>query len=88
MRYLNVGETEFTNANGETKVLKDIRPPVVSENAFVVEDVTDELDMLAVRSYGDNAEPLWYNIADQNWTKIIERYFRLEDIKRFEVPLI
>lgn len=88
MRYLNVPELDFTNADDITKTLKDIRVPEVSDSYFVVEDFIEALDMLAVRSYGDNGEPLWYHIADQNWKNIVNHKFDISKIKRYEVPIL
>lgn len=88
MRYINTPDLEFTNADGITKTLKDIRVPPTSTNYFIVEDFIEALDFLAVRSYGDNAEPLWYHIADQNWKDIVNYKFDLSKIKRYEVPIL
>jgi len=88
MRYLNIGTEIFTNSDGESKSLKKIRPPVVSDKVFIIEDEVDYLDGIAVRAYGDNAEPLWYHIADQNWKNIVEKYFELLKIRKLEIPIL
>ena len=88
MRYIQVPSITFTNARGETIVLKDIRPIASYSRAFDFgNSAGDPLDLVAIKAYGDHSEAMWYKIADQNIKEIVEKKFRLDTIKTLSVPI-
>ena len=87
MRYTNIGDISFKNIRGERKTLKDLRPLVSYDSAFQVDNDGEFLDSVANKVYGDDSEPLWFRIADQNVKQLVARKFDLSKIKRYDVPV-
>ena len=88
MRYTNIENVEFTNARGETIILKDLRPLVTLSREFEMGNQAGEpLDLIAVKAYKESSEPLWYRIADQNIKEIVSRKFDLSKINVLKIPV-
>ena len=90
MRYLEINTISFTNKDGNTFPVKDIRP-IPSESVSLALPVVDEtmLDEIASRSdiYGEFGEDQTYRIFDANVVKLLENNFDVSKLAEVRIPL-
>jgi hypothetical protein len=80
----------FTDINGKTYTIKDIRPIVPAASSFSVDKRADELlDSIAVRPevFGDGGEDKVYKLFDQNSVAIVDANFDLTQIRKVRIPI-
>lgn len=89
MRDLAVDNIIFTDKNGKSYEIKDIRP-IPSYTVLTKINVSGELffDEIASREeiYGEGKEDLAYKIFDANVRSIIEANFNTTKIKELIIP--
>jgi len=91
MRYLDVPTINFTDANGVTREVKDIRAIPEYRTQFVFPNKEGiELDEFVSRPtiYGEGNEDLLYTFVDANKIKMVENNFRFDRLKEFVVPVV
>ncbi len=90
MRYLTIDTISFTNKDGNTFPVKDIRP-IPEEPVSLSIPVVDEtmLDEVASRSdvYGEFGEDQTYRLFDANVTKLLENNFDVSKLAEIKIPL-
>jgi len=87
MRDSAVDTITFTNADGETISVKEMREFIsFTAKGKYNPKVGDSLDLIAVQTYGDDQESQDYKIYDQNVRKIVEADFNLDKIRELEIP--
>jgi hypothetical protein len=90
MRYEPINTISFINKNGVTVNIKDIReyPPYETYLSLNIK-AEDKIDEIATRFeiYGDEAEGESYKIIDNNIIKLFEANFKLDKIKKLDIPL-
>lgn len=89
MRYELVDTIAFTDVNGKTRNIKDMREyeeQVLS--SFVNINGSEFIDEIATREefYGESSEFEIYKIVDHNIIKLFESGFDLNKIKKLEIP--
>lgn len=90
MRYINIGTVSFTNKNGITVPVKEIRPIPEEPILFELKISNDaELDEIASRSdvYGEDFEDQAFRIFDANIVAIVENGYDLSKIRKLGIPL-
>jgi len=91
LRYNNIRNIEFTNANGNVYKIKDRRPIPVYKVLTNYNKTSDEFgDEIAVKReiYGENAESLAYRIFEANTVALIENRFDFTKLKNIVIPTI
>jgi len=90
MRYIEVDTISFTDIDGNSYPVKDIRPIDTETIAYEI-DVKDGdlLDEVASRKevYGDNGELQSYRLFDANIVKLTEAGFKIQGLKTLKVPV-
>jgi hypothetical protein len=89
-RYINVDTITFTNYNGNSYPVKDIREiteQTINQEIDINKD--DLLDEVASRNevFGENGEIQSWRLFDANIITLTENNFRLTNIKKLKVPL-
>jgi len=89
-RYSDIDTITFTDVNGNSYPVKDIR--LISSQTFALEidrSEHDLLDEIASRReiYGDFGEVQSWRIFDLNIVKFTEANFSLTKIKRIKIPV-
>lgn len=90
MRYNNIDIISFTNNNGDSFPIKDIRPIPSEPISFSVVPVGDvDIDEIASRKnvYGDLAEDQSYRIFDANVVELVENEFDASKLSEISIPL-
>lgn len=90
MRFNQVETISFTDINGVTRPVKDIRPIPEQALSFTVElKQGDSIDEIASREnvYGAGAEGQAHRIFDFNITEIVDAGFDLSKLKRLRIPV-
>lgn len=90
MRYFAIETISFTDKNGRTVPIKDVRPiPELLINFEIDTKENDTLDEIASRKeiYGDNAEDISYKIFDANIIELFESEFDMSKIRRLKIPV-
>lgn len=85
-----VGTVVFTDVNGKTYTIKDIRPIEPAATFFEVQKSTNELlDSVAVRQdvFGDGGEDKVYKLFDQNSVAIVDAGFDLTQLRKIRIPI-
>lgn len=89
MRFISNGiKIDFQReSTGTSHTLYDILPFAASdtEGSLQVSETT-EIDAIAVKAWGRNAEPSWYRIADHNREVLFDRDLDFSQIKEFSIP--
>lgn len=89
MRYIDVDTIEFTDVNGKTYAVKDIRPLEDLTTAIIIPVVDGlMLDEVASRPdvFGIDQEGLTYKFLDLNAEKLTEQRFEVNNLVRLRVP--
>lgn len=90
MRYEAVDNVSFTNKDGKTVNIKDMReyPDYQTITSIKIQDI-DKVDEIASRDeiYGEDAEGEAYKIVDHNIIKFLENDFDMSKIQRINIPL-
>jgi len=90
LRYLTIDTISFTDKDGNTFPVKDIRP-IPSEPVSLAVPVVAEtmLDEVASRNgvYGEFGEDQTYRLFDANVTKLLENNFDVSKLAEIKVPL-
>jgi hypothetical protein len=89
MRYTNIETITFTDIDGKSTAVKDMRlipPQTIVKTISVIGSI--ELDEIASRKdiYGDGGENLSYKIFEANLLEIAERRFDLSRIRSLKIP--
>jgi hypothetical protein len=89
MRYTNIETITFTDIDGKSTAVKDMRlipPQTIVKTISVIGSI--ELDEIASRKdiYGDGGENLSYKIFEANLLEIVERRFDLSRIRSLKIP--
>jgi hypothetical protein len=89
MRYTNVETITFTDIDGKSTAVKDMRllpAQTIVKTISVIGSI--ELDEIASRKdiYGDGGENLSYKIFEANLLEIVERRFDLSRIRSLKIP--
>jgi len=89
MRYVDIENITFTDINGNSFEIKDIRP--IPEQQLLTSlklSKNDFIDEIASRPsiYGDGAEDLTFKIVDLNIIKIVESKFNFDNIRTLKIP--
>lgn len=92
MRYQNIADITFRNANGKSLILKDMREyPKVQTTMVNLSNVKefDKIDEIATRTeiYGAEAESESYKIFDANIVNLFDNRFNMAKIKNLSIPL-
>ena len=90
MRYNSIDNITFTDYNGDSFLLKDIRPIPNEAISFSINPSGDiDLDEVASRKevYGDLAEDQSYRIFDANIVKLVENDFNNKMLNEIKIPL-
>ncbi len=90
MRYIGIEDIEFTDINGNTVVVKDMREySDYNLMAIIKINENDMLDEIACRDevYGEGNESMSYAIFEMNREKITENDFSLSKIKSLMIPM-
>jgi len=85
-----VGTRIFTDINGKTYTLKDVRPIVPAASSYSVDKSgTELLDSVAVKPevFGDGGEDKVYKLFDQNCIAIVDANFDLTQLRKIQVPI-
>ena len=91
MRYNRIPDITFTDINGNSNPVKDIRPIREFESAQDIKLLKgDFLDEIISRkeSYGDDQEDLTFAIVDHNIVKIVESGWDLSKLKKISLPIV
>jgi hypothetical protein len=91
MRYLSVPTISFTDANGNTWPVKDIRPITsFAKGQTIPYEQGTRIDELACRPqyYGKNQEGLSWAIFEANIVPLTEQNFDLTNIRTLIIPVI
>lgn len=91
MRYIDVDTITFTDINGKSYPVKDIRPISTQTLAFEIDTKeNDLLDEIASRRevYGDFGEVHAWRIFDLNIVRLTEVDFDMSKTKRLKIPLL
>lgn len=89
-RYINIPTVIFTDKDGKSYPIKDIRPIPKEETAFTIDlKEGDDIDDIATRPnvYGDGAEGMAYRIWDANIVQMYEADFDTAKMKTLRIPL-
>lgn len=89
MRYFEIDNISFTNSNGKTVYIKDVRPiPEYVTATYINLKNGDTLDEIASRKeiYGDGAEDQSYKIFEHNIVEICDANFDLNKLKKMKIP--
>ena len=89
-RYLNVDTITFTDINGRSYPVKDIRPISTQVLNFTTAlKKGDLLDEIATRPevFGDFAENQAWRIFDSNVVELTQVDFDLSQLKRLKIPI-
>jgi len=89
MRYLQVSTVSFTDANGNTRPVKDMREiPSYTEGQSVLRRADELLDEVASRPecYGSDGEIQTYLIWEANAAAILDANFDLTTLRKVFVP--
>lgn len=90
MRYYRIDDIVFTDKDGVSKTIKDMRKIESFDEWLEIEkNENDFFDEIATRPdvYGNDAELLVYRIFDANITEIIDNVFDFTLIKRVKIPV-
>jgi len=90
LRYLDIDTISFTDKDGNTFPVKDIRPiPVEATSLSIPPNSATMLDEVASRSqvYGDLGEDQTYRIFDANTTLLLENNFNVSKLAEIKIPL-
>ena len=88
MRDFDVADMIFTDINGKSFVVKEMREyptDVTLRQAYKVRS-EDTLDLIAVKQYGEGTESDSYKIFDYNREAIVDNQFSLKGIKSIGIP--
>jgi len=91
MRYGDVDNITFTNANGKVYNIKDRRKiPNYTILTTISKDKNELADEIAVKKevYGEFTEDLAYKIYEANVVKLIESRFDFSKLKSIKIPAI
>ena len=89
-RYNDIDTITFTNKDGNSFPVKDIRPIPVEPVGVVVSVVGDTfIDEVSSRPeiYGDLGEDQSYRIFDANVIKLVENDFNVVGLNELKVPI-
>ena len=91
MRYIDIADASFTDANGNTNAVKEIRFINTMPAIQFTLDVDSEwsLDELASRPdvYGRGAEGDAFKIFDGNAVAIVDAQFDYSKVRRVKIPV-
>ena len=90
MRYIGIDTISFTDVNGNTFPIKDIRPiPIYTTLLEIDVKENDMIDEIASRDivYGSDGEDQSYKIFDHNITLLMEAGFDMSKIKTLRIPI-
>jgi hypothetical protein len=90
MRYETVDTIPFTDINGKTYSIKDMREYEKTDSASIlnlkgekyIDEVTSRKEI-----FGDGSEFESYKIVDHNITSLFDRNFDLTKLKKLEIPI-
>jgi hypothetical protein len=91
MRYQTVDTVTFTDRNGVSHAVKEMREIRTFETALELPAKEDLfIDELITRKeyYGDNQEDLTYAVADHNIVKLTESDFQVSGLSTIKLPII
>lgn len=91
MRYIDVENITFTDANGKVYTIKDRRKIPDYQILTTIGKNKDELaDEICVKKevYGEFTEDLSYRILEANIVKLIEARFDFSKLKEIKIPTI
>lgn len=90
MRYAQIATVSFTDVDGNTRAIKDIRPiPRYTIRAKIAVTERDKLDEIASRVdvYGREGYRNAYKLFDANVVKLVEHCLDMGKLRVFEVPV-
>ncbi len=90
MRYNDIDTISFTDSNGNSFPIKDIRPIPSEPISFTVDPIGNvDIDEIASRRgvYGDLAEDQSYRIFDANSVELMESNFDASMLSEIKIPL-
>ena len=90
MRYVEIDDVIFTDINGNSRTVKDIRPLEQLETLTSVPiDVGTTLDEIASRPeiFGEGTEGSSYRIFDHNALALADANFEIDRLKTIRIPL-
>jgi hypothetical protein len=85
-----VANIVFTDANGKTYTIKDIRPIEPAATYFEVQKTANDLlDSVACKPevFGDGGEDKVYKLFDQNSVAIVDANFDLSQLRKMRIPI-
>jgi len=89
MYYFAIPNVQFTDINGNTRTIKDMREyPAYTSNNSISVNANDMLDEIASRPeiYGDGGEVLSYKLFEANVVALVDNNFTLSKLKRLVIP--
>ena len=89
-RFINIETITFTDINGNTFPVKDVRPISEQTLSFEIDkNENDLLDEVASRkeTFGDFGEVQSWRISDLNIVKLTEANFDITKINRLKIPV-
>lgn len=90
MRYVQIPTISFTDVNGKSYPIKDIRPiPSYTIKTRVYVSDNDKLDEIASRTeiYGPQGYRNAYKLFDANVVKLVENCLDIGKVRSIEVPV-
>lgn len=90
MRYINIDTVIFTNEEGKSFSVKDVRLIEEQVSLIIIKNEKNVyLDEVANRKniYGENSESDIYKIFDFNIVKIVESRFDINKLKELRIPV-
>jgi hypothetical protein len=85
-----VANIVFTDTNGRTYTIKDIRPIVPAATYFeIAKTSNDMLDSVACKPevFGDGGEDKVYKLFDQNAVAIVDANFDITQLRKIRIPI-
>jgi hypothetical protein len=89
MRYLQIPSVSFTDANGNTRPVKDLREiPEYPNGQYIIRNASELVDEMASRpeTYGKDGEMQSYKILEANAAAILDAGFDLTQLRKLFVP--
>jgi hypothetical protein len=90
LRYLNIDTISFTDVNGISYPIKDIRPiPNYKTLTTIKTKGNDKVDEIISREtiYGNGREDQSYKIYDHNKVIFVDARFDMNKIKELKIPI-
>lgn len=91
MRFNAVASISFTDINGNSYNVKDIRPVTTFQSGQYVEYIQGTIVSEIITRpeyYGKNTEDLAWAVVDANIEKLVENNFDFSKIRRLFLPVI